>query len=164
MRKACAARSPCCARRERPCSRAAEQRDELAPVVIELHAIPHDERGRTAGYRIGRDQSAGFISVRLPRIAYLAETSFTWVGDRLVRRVPVRNSAASAADPTDQSGAAPARSTEFHHRHHHGLPMVDWPVTGSTANWFLRRSFAAATGPQVLSVARPSFDRLRMRL
>jgi len=61
MRKACAARSPCCARRERPCSRAAEQRDELAPVVIELHTIPHDERGRTAGYRIGGDPSAGSL-------------------------------------------------------------------------------------------------------
>src|SRR5262245_44012955 len=24
--------------------------------------------------------------------------------------------------------------TEIHHRHHHGLPIVDWPVTGSTAN------------------------------
>jgi aminoglycoside phosphotransferase (APT) family kinase protein len=33
-------------RRERPRRRsAAEQRDELAPVLTELHAIPHDERG-----------------------------------------------------------------------------------------------------------------------
>jgi hypothetical protein len=34
------------ARRQRPrrC-RAAEDRDELAPVLTELHAIPHDERG-----------------------------------------------------------------------------------------------------------------------
>jgi hypothetical protein len=33
-------------RRERPCCRrAAKQRYEVAPVVIELHAIPHDERG-----------------------------------------------------------------------------------------------------------------------
>ncbi len=34
------------ARRERPrgCG-AAEQRYEVAPVAIELHAIPHDERG-----------------------------------------------------------------------------------------------------------------------
>jgi len=47
---------PC---RERPCGRrAAEQRDELAPFLIELHPIPHAERGRTAGYRIGSDQSA----------------------------------------------------------------------------------------------------------
>jgi hypothetical protein len=32
------------ARRERPCRRTAEQRDELAALWIELHAIPHDER------------------------------------------------------------------------------------------------------------------------
>src|SRR5262249_51454702 len=49
-------------RRERPSGRrAAEQRDERAPVMIELHAIPHEERGRTAGYRIGGDQSAGSL-------------------------------------------------------------------------------------------------------
>src|SRR5215470_7209199 len=55
-------RSACCARHERPRdSRAAEQRDERAPVMIELHAIPHEERGRTAGYRIGGDPSAGSL-------------------------------------------------------------------------------------------------------
>src|SRR5262245_57828285 len=32
-------------RRDRPRHRAAEQRDEVASVAIELHAIPHDERG-----------------------------------------------------------------------------------------------------------------------
>jgi hypothetical protein len=52
----------CCARRVRPPRRpAAGERDELAPVVIELHTIPHDERGRTAGYRIGGDPSAGSL-------------------------------------------------------------------------------------------------------
>src|SRR5262245_44031109 len=33
------------ARRERPRGRAADERDELVPFLIELHAIPHDERG-----------------------------------------------------------------------------------------------------------------------
>ena len=46
-------------RRQRPRSRAAEKRDEVASFLIELHPIPHAERGRTAGYRIGSDQSAG---------------------------------------------------------------------------------------------------------
>jgi hypothetical protein len=42
---------------------AAEQRDEVAAIVIELHVIPHDERGvATAGYRIGGDQSAGSLA------------------------------------------------------------------------------------------------------
>src|SRR5215475_7763671 len=50
----------CCARAESG-QAAAEQRDERAPVMIELHAIPHEERGRTAGYRIGGDQSAGSL-------------------------------------------------------------------------------------------------------
>src|SRR5262245_20974853 len=46
------------ARRERPRSRAAEQRDELAPLqVIELHSVP--SQGRIAGYRIRNDQSGG---------------------------------------------------------------------------------------------------------
>jgi hypothetical protein len=36
------------ARRKRPRgSRAAQKRDELAPSLVELHAIPHDERGHT---------------------------------------------------------------------------------------------------------------------
>jgi hypothetical protein len=39
--------------------RAAEQRDELASSqFIELHSIPSIQ-GRFAGYRMGRDQSAG---------------------------------------------------------------------------------------------------------
>src|SRR5262245_46965348 len=33
------------ARRERPRGRATKQRDEVAPFLIELHAIPHAERG-----------------------------------------------------------------------------------------------------------------------
>jgi hypothetical protein len=53
-------------RRERPSSRAAEQRDEIAPFLIELHAIPHDERGRTAGYRMGGDQSAAMRDILQP--------------------------------------------------------------------------------------------------
>jgi len=45
------------ARRERPGRRAAEQRDELAPVLlIELHSVL---TSRIAGYRIGNGQSAG---------------------------------------------------------------------------------------------------------
>src|SRR5258706_4171003 len=48
------------ARGERPRRRgAAQQRDEVPLVLTELHAIPHDERGRTAGYRVGSDRSAG---------------------------------------------------------------------------------------------------------
>jgi hypothetical protein len=44
-------------RRDRPrCRRAAEQRDELAPSLIELHSVP---TSRIAGYRIGNGQSAG---------------------------------------------------------------------------------------------------------
>jgi hypothetical protein len=70
-------------RRERPSGRsAAEQRDEIAPVVIESDAIPHDERGRTAGYRIGRNQSAGFISVRLSRIAADSELADSVEGEQ----------------------------------------------------------------------------------
>jgi hypothetical protein len=34
--------------------------------VIELHAISHDEEGRTAGYRIGGDQSAGRPAMSQP--------------------------------------------------------------------------------------------------
>jgi hypothetical protein len=47
-------------RRERPCShRAAEQRDELAPMsLIEWRPIPAS-RERTPGYRIGQIQSGG---------------------------------------------------------------------------------------------------------
>jgi hypothetical protein len=46
--------------RERPRRRrAAEQRDELAAFqLIKLHSIPAS-LGRFAGYRMGRDQSAG---------------------------------------------------------------------------------------------------------
>ena len=50
------------ARRERPCrGRAAEQRDEVPPVLTELHALPTTSGGRTAGYRIDSDQSAGML-------------------------------------------------------------------------------------------------------
>ena len=45
---------------ERPRDRrAAEQGDKLAPLqLIKLHSIPASQR-RIAGYRMGRDQSAG---------------------------------------------------------------------------------------------------------
>ena len=48
------------ARRERPRGRrAAEQRDELAPLyLIELHSVPVSQ-GRLVGYPIGEDQSGG---------------------------------------------------------------------------------------------------------
>jgi hypothetical protein len=53
--------------RERPCShRAAEEGDKLAPFQsIELHSIPTG-LGRTARYRISRDQSAGMIAIMRP--------------------------------------------------------------------------------------------------
>jgi hypothetical protein len=45
----------CCARGKRPCGRAAEQRDELAPFQLsELHSAAAAKTG-FAGYRIGRD-------------------------------------------------------------------------------------------------------------
>jgi len=44
------------ARRERPRSSRAEQRDEVASLyLIELHSVPVSQ-GRIAGYRIGEDQ------------------------------------------------------------------------------------------------------------
>jgi hypothetical protein len=47
------------ARRERPGSRAADKRDELAPFqVIELHSVLASQ-GRIVGYRTGEDQSGG---------------------------------------------------------------------------------------------------------
>ncbi|MGA7344364.1 MAG: hypothetical protein WBY01_02240, partial [Pseudolabrys sp.] len=51
------------ARRERPCRRrAANQRDELAPLyLIELHSVPVSQ-GRLVGYPIGEDQSGGYWS------------------------------------------------------------------------------------------------------
>jgi hypothetical protein len=55
-------------RRKRPRRRAAEQREEVAPVVIESHAIPHDERGRTR-YRIAGDQSAASRAIQNPPAA-----------------------------------------------------------------------------------------------
>src|SRR5262249_51651066 len=92
--------------------------------------------------------SSSRVGVIFLSVAYLSRNLLhDGVGDRLVRSVPVRNSAASAAQPTDQSSAAGAHraslcarsadlrsETEIHRRHRHGLPMVDWPVTGSTAN------------------------------
>jgi hypothetical protein len=52
---------------ERPTGRhAANQRDEPAPFLIEPHPIPHDEPGRTPGYRIGNDQSAGMPAILQP--------------------------------------------------------------------------------------------------
>jgi hypothetical protein len=56
--------APLRARRERPRNcRAAEQRDEFAPLqLIELHSIPSRQH-RFAGYRMGRDQSAGIGSL-----------------------------------------------------------------------------------------------------
>jgi len=51
-------------RRERPCRRAAEQRDELAPFqLIKFHSIPASQ-GRIAGYSIASDQSAGSWEAR----------------------------------------------------------------------------------------------------
>jgi hypothetical protein len=38
---------------------AAEKFDELAPIWFESHLIHHEAGPRTAGYRIGSDQSAG---------------------------------------------------------------------------------------------------------
>jgi hypothetical protein len=50
---------PLRARRERPPSRAAEQREEVSPFqLIELHSVPC-QPVRIAGYRIGMVQSAG---------------------------------------------------------------------------------------------------------
>jgi hypothetical protein len=47
------------ARRERPCHRGAEKRDEVAAFqLIELHSVP--SQGRIAEYRIGEEQSAGY--------------------------------------------------------------------------------------------------------
>jgi hypothetical protein len=45
------------------CRRATEQRDELAPSqFIELYSIPSSQ-GRFAGYRMGRDRSAGLVAL-----------------------------------------------------------------------------------------------------
>jgi hypothetical protein len=58
--------SPCVLRRCRlwpGCRRAAEERDELATSqLIEWHSIPSNQ-GRFAGYRMGRDQSAGIVVI-----------------------------------------------------------------------------------------------------
>jgi hypothetical protein len=52
-------------RRERP-RRRAEQRDEVPPFqLIELHSVPANQ-SRIAGYRIGRDQSAGMQAISQP--------------------------------------------------------------------------------------------------
>src|SRR6516164_5943333 len=57
------------ARRERPCRRAAEKRDELAPFqLIKFHSIPASQ-GRIAGYRIASGQSAGSWEARREAIA-----------------------------------------------------------------------------------------------
>src|SRR5262249_26497200 len=58
------------ASRERPRrSRAAEQRNELAPFyLIELHSVPASQ-GRITGYRIASDQSAGSWEARREAIA-----------------------------------------------------------------------------------------------
>src|SRR5262245_6893126 len=54
------------ARRERPRGRATEKQYELAPFqLIELHSKPTSQR-RFAGYRIGRDQSAGIGALAKP--------------------------------------------------------------------------------------------------
>src|SRR5262249_39995879 len=54
------------ARRERPSRRTTEKRYELAPFqLIELHSKPTSQ-GRFAGYRIGRDQSAGIGAIAKP--------------------------------------------------------------------------------------------------
>jgi hypothetical protein len=67
------------ARRERPHRRsAAEQRDELTPFqLIELHSFPTSQ-GRFAGYRIGRDQSAGIgaLAKASPSSAMLTPATF----------------------------------------------------------------------------------------
>jgi hypothetical protein len=57
-----------CARRERPrCHCAAEKRDELSSFqLIELHLILLTRRGCIAGYRIGKDQSAGRPAISQP--------------------------------------------------------------------------------------------------
>jgi hypothetical protein len=43
-----------------------EQRDELAPFLIEPHPIPHAEPDRTTGYRIAGDQSANMRVISQP--------------------------------------------------------------------------------------------------
>src|SRR6516162_1825941 len=62
-------------------SRAAEQRDELAAFLIELHPIPHGLGSRKA-YPISRDQSAGATGTApfpltsrldLPRLSLIVE-------------------------------------------------------------------------------------------
>src|SRR5262249_11511375 len=84
----CAAHRP-----ERPCCRrAAEQRDELAAFqLIELHSIPASE-GRIAGYRIGKDQSAGGQK----RLYKLQSSPGHWRLPRWVKAVPASNSLAAA--------------------------------------------------------------------
>src|SRR5262249_2416391 len=67
------------ARRKRPRGRrAAEQRYELAPFqLIELHSKPTSQ-GRFAGYRVGRDQSAGIgaLAKASPSSAMLTPATF----------------------------------------------------------------------------------------
>jgi len=50
----------CCARRERPRRRAAEQGDEIATFhLTEMHPIPSRAGSTSQAYRIAADQSAG---------------------------------------------------------------------------------------------------------
>src|SRR5262249_58024838 len=51
---------PLRARRKRPCDRATEQRDEVAPFpMTEMHPIPSRAGSTSQAYRIAPDQSAG---------------------------------------------------------------------------------------------------------
>src|SRR5262249_20240281 len=56
--------------RERPRGRAAEQREELASMLIELHSVPCQP---IAGYRIGRDQSADMQAISQPAKCRLSQ-------------------------------------------------------------------------------------------
>src|SRR5262249_5162015 len=68
-------------RRDRPCSRAADERDELAPLqLIDLHSVP--AANPDAGYRIGMDQSAAIRIRPQPARAAMSSPTLSSLGCR----------------------------------------------------------------------------------